>query len=347
MQIDKRIVSAFRQLTDGEFDTLLASIEEHGVLTPVIVWDEADTLVDGHHRVAIAEELGIDYPVKRMHFADIDDAINFADRLQAGRRNESKEDRDERIRKMRAAGMTYQKIADEVGVSVGFVHKTAKDVVIFTDEIENERNQRRPAHYKTRQAQDDEDDEEAPPADEAPPSADEAPPPAKRPHVANNSGNNEWYTPARYIESARRVLGRIDLDPASSVRAQEVVRADVFYTVEDDGLAQPWRGRVWLNPPYASELIKKFAAKVRRHVESGDVDEAIILVNNATETRWFRDLVSVASAIVFPESRVKFWKANGDIGAPLQGQAFIYIGENELAFLAEFKQYGWGCNVRH
>jgi hypothetical protein len=252
-------------------------------------------------------------------------------------------------RKTRALqGLTRSLVANMVtGVSVGFVHKTAKDVVIFTDEIENERNQRRPAHYKTRQAQDDEDDEEAPPADEAPPSADEAPPPAKRPHVANNSGNNEWYTPARYIESARRVLGRIDLDPASSVRAQEVVRADVFYTVEDDGLAQPWRGRVWLNPPYASELIKKFAAKVRRHVESGDVDEAIILVNNATETRWFRDLVSVASAIVFPESRVKFWKANGDIGAPLQGQAFIYIGENELAFLAEFKQYGWGCNVRH
>jgi ParB-like chromosome segregation protein Spo0J len=174
MQIDERITSAFRQLTDGEFDTLLASIEEHGVLTPVIVWDEADTLVDGHHRVAIAEELGIEYPVKRMHFDDIDAAINFADRLQAGRRNESKEDRDERIRKMRAAGMTYQKIADEVGVGIATVHRAAKDVEVFQSEkLPGADGKEYPAHYKTRQSQ---DDDEAREADEAPPADDDEAP---------------------------------------------------------------------------------------------------------------------------------------------------------------------------
>ena len=31
----------------------------------------------------------------------------------------------------------------------------------------------------------------------------------RKPHIANNSGNNEWYTPPEYIEIARRVMGEL------------------------------------------------------------------------------------------------------------------------------------------
>lgn len=166
-----------------------------------------------------------------------------------------------------------------------------------------------------------------------------------RPHVANNSGNNEWYTPLEFIEAARNVMGGIDLDPASSEAANEVVQATAYYTAEDDGLSLPWAGRVWLNPPYADDLIGKFANKLVAHFECVDVTEAIVLVNNATETRWFRQLISVASAVVFPGSRVRFWRPDGKTSGPLQGQAVIYLGEQPETFKSVFGLMGWGATL--
>ena len=71
---------------------------------------------------------------------------------------------------------------------------------------------------------------------------------AKKPFVINNSGNTEWYTPKQYIESARKVMGSIDLDPASSKEAQKIVRAAKYYDSKADGLTKKWKGNIWLNP---------------------------------------------------------------------------------------------------
>lgn len=161
-----------------------------------------------------------------------------------------------------------------------------------------------------------------------------------RPHVANNSGNNEWYTPSGYIEAARRVLGDIDLDPASSHEANAVIGAETYYTIDDDGLVQRWQGRVWMNPPYSSDLVTKFADKLIKHFEAGDVPQAIVLVNNATETQWFQSIAFHASAICFPCKRIRFWSPNGVVGAPLQGQAILYLGGNTNSFIDQFQDFG-------
>jgi hypothetical protein len=63
-------------------------------------------------------------------------------------------------------------------------------------------------------------------------------------HVGHNSGNNEWYTPVRYIEAARKTMGGIDCDPASSDAANRTVKATTWHTAEANGLMQPWGARV-------------------------------------------------------------------------------------------------------
>ena len=168
----------------------------------------------------------------------------------------------------------------------------------------------------------------------------------KKQHVSYNTGNNEWHTPAIYIEAAKKVFGEIDLDPASSEDANETICAKQIYTIHDDGLAQRWQGKVWMNPPYSSKLLKLFCEKLVTHYLLNDVTEAIILVNNATETQWFNKLIEHANAVVFHKGRIRFNIQSKPKGSPLQGQVFIYLGENVEVFLKHFACFGWGVKLK-
>ena len=160
-------------------------------------------------------------------------------------------------------------------------------------------------------------------------------------HVGHNSGENEWYTPPEYIEAARAVMGDIDLDPASSDIANEIVKATMYYTEESDGLSWDWEGRVWMNPPYAQPLITYFCDKLTTDLDKGFITEAITLTNNATETKWFRGMASRCAAVCHVTGRIRFIDADGNPGgAPLQGQMILYFGKNVEKFTDEFTQFG-------
>ena len=158
------------------------------------------------------------------------------------------------------------------------------------------------------------------------------------------TGNPEWYTPPHIIEKARRVLGSIDLDPASCEAAQAVVKATRWHSKEDDGLAHDWAGRVWMNPPYNAGVIGRFIEKLVSHYEhpSGGVTAAILLTNYCAETAWFRLAASRSSSICTPKKRLQFVNR---FGQPSTGQpmasALFYFGPDRNLFEAEFGDIGY------
>lgn len=129
-------------------------------------------------------------------------------------------------------------------------------------------------------------------------------------HQSARMLNDEWLTPPHILAA----LGRFDLDPCAPV-VRPWPMADRHYTAHDNGLAQPWHGRVWLNPPYGLEAARWLA----RLAEHG---AGTALIFARTETQMFFEHVwSKATALLFLRGRLHFHhvdgtraKANG--GAP-------------------------------
>jgi phage N-6-adenine-methyltransferase len=160
-------------------------------------------------------------------------------------------------------------------------------------------------------------------------------------HRAEGTGDNEWFTPAQYVEAARAVMGEIDLDPATHASAQQTVGAISHFTAADNGLVRPWHGRVWLNPPYVQPLIAQFVEKLVVEVNAQRVDQAILLTHNYTDTAWFHQAEAAADLLCFTRGRIKFVDVDGDDCAPTQGQAFFYYGPAVERFRETFLQFGF------
>ena len=150
-------------------------------------------------------------------------------------------------------------------------------------------------------------------------------------HRTKFSGNNEWFTPQQYVELARDVLGDIDLDPASHAVAQEAVKARAFFTEVDDGLTKPWRGRVWLNPPYSQPAIGYFVGKM--------VSE--FLCGNVSEAGWFHLAFGVARRICFTRGKsnsLPWWVPR--LSPRCKARHSLYFGENAKKFERVFSNIG-------
>lgn len=135
-------------------------------------------------------------------------------------------------------------------------------------------------------------------------------------HQSARMKNDEWLTPPEILAK----LGPFDLDPcAPDPERRPWATAREHFHKAVDGLAQPWVGRVWLNPPFGCEAVKW----LRKLVQHGD---GIALVPARTETAMFYECVwNVADAVCFMKGRPHFHHVDGRRAAANSGAPIALI----------------------
>lgn len=137
-------------------------------------------------------------------------------------------------------------------------------------------------------------------------------------HQSHRMKSDEWLTPPEILSA----LGRFDLDPCAPVNRPWPMALRHF-DIRDDGMAQGWHDRVWLNPPFGNQA-EKWLAKLAAH------GNGIALIPARTETRMFYEYVwPKADAVLFIKGRPHFHYVDGtrakfNSGAPICLVAYGY-----------------------
>lgn len=150
-------------------------------------------------------------------------------------------------------------------------------------------------------------------------------------HWEAAGATDEWYTP-KYIFDA---LGeQFDLDVAAPVNGPLHVPCDEF--ISADSLAKPWRGFVWMNPPFGGR--NHIAAWLDKFFAHG---QGIALMPDRTSAPWFQAASGRADAVLFLSPKVKFLRPDGTAGAsPSTGTALMAAGKRAATALQRARSLG-------
>jgi len=150
----------------------------------------------------------------------------------------------------------------------------------------------------------------------------------KRRNLAINfsSGSCEWPTPACFFAEVSRRFGPFDLDPCATAENAKCPR---YFTREDDGLAQVWTGRVFMNPPYG----KTIADWMRKAWEASQTTAELVvcLVPANTDTAWWHDW-AMRGEYELIRGRLKFGAA--DNSAPFRSALVVFRNAETVTKLA-------------
>lgn len=132
--------------------------------------------------------------------------------------------------------------------------------------------------------------------------------------VHYSSSTPEWATPQDLFDTLNAEFA-FELDVCAT---PENAKCDRYYTAEQDGLAQPWEGVCWMNPPYG-DGIGKWVQKARESAENGAT--VVCLVPARVDTGWWWDNCWQGE-VRFIRGRLKF--GGGETGAPFPSALVIF-----------------------
>lgn len=114
------------------------------------------------------------------------------------------------------------------------------------------------------------------------------------------SDADDWTTPDDFYAVLDREFS-FTLDPCAYPHTAKCAR---FFTKEDDGLRQEWRGSVFVNPPYGRVI----GAWVRKAYEAAQTtaDVVVMLIPARTCSRYWHDYCMKAAEIRFVKGRLRF-----------------------------------------
>jgi len=161
-------------------------------------------------------------------------------------------------------------------------------------------------------------------------------------YINQDSGVVEYYTPIEVIEAARSTMGSIDLDPASSAKANQVVGALCYFTQDFDGLAWDWFGNVWMNHPFSREGNPRWINKLVSEYEKQNVVEACCITYASTSETWLRPLYRFPLCFLSP--RTNYRLPSGEIYRGVtKGSVVAYLGSDVGRFTRNFTHLGSVC----
>lgn len=158
--------------------------------------------------------------------------------------------------------------------------------------------------------------------------------------INQDSGNTEYYTPPEIIEAARKCMGSIDLDPFSSIIANERVKATNIFTKDDDGWEQDWCGNIWINHPFSREYNQRLYPKLMgEFAVKGNAKQVCLITYASTSEAWFYPLM--ANPQCFIHGRTNYYLPDGTQKKGVsKGSVVTYLGDNVEAFYEAFKDIG-------
>ena len=132
-----------------------------------------------------------------------------------------------------------------------------------------------------------------------------------------SSKTGEWSMPQDLFDKLDKIYG-FDIDVCAT---KENAKCPVFYTKEDDGLNQTWKGVCWMNPPYGRK-IGDWVSKAYRVGMKGST--VVALLPARTDTKWFHDYIyqQPGVTVTFLKGRLKF--GGGKHAAPFPSMLVLF-----------------------